>query len=49
MDQFRRELRSFWEERVGVTLDPSPGHGREFLSEFAQGALDFWKEANDQL
>jgi hypothetical protein len=47
--QVRREVTSFWEEGVGVKLHPSSHLDREFLSEFTQGALDFWKEAKDQL
>jgi hypothetical protein len=49
IDQVRPKMKSFWEERIGVTLDLSQRHGQEFLSEFAQGALDFWQDARDQL
>lgn len=43
----------FWEQRVGVMMDPAQRprelSGPEFLSGFTQGALDFWEEVKDQL
>lgn len=49
----RSELKPFWEQRVGVAMDPAQRHrdleGPEFLSEFTQGALDFWGDVKDQL
>lgn len=49
----RAEAQPFWEQRVGVVLDPAqrePGLGDpEFLSGFTQGALEFWEEVKGQL
>ncbi|MBA3484225.1 MAG: hypothetical protein H0T51_20680 [Pirellulales bacterium] len=49
----RAEIRPFWEQRVGVMMDPAerePGlGGPEFLSGFTQGTLDFWEDIKDQL
>lgn len=48
----RRDFKPFWEQRVGISLEttsrsemPDP----MFVSEFAQGSLDFWREIKDQL
>lgn len=53
VNRARAEVQPFWEQRVGVFIDPAerePGlRGPEFLSGFTQGALDFWEDVKDRL
>ena len=49
IEQVRRQMKPFWEERVGVHLIPGRDYGPEFLSDFSAGALAFWDEAKGQL
>ncbi|RPI91022.1 MAG: hypothetical protein EHM42_00445 [Planctomycetaceae bacterium] len=48
----RREFKPFWEQRVGISLEASDRSEMPdplFVSEFAQGSLDFWREIKGQL
>lgn len=49
IEEVRDQMKPFWEERVGVTLDLRYRHGPEFLRDFTQGAIDFWQEAKEYL